>query len=63
MFLTLKDEAEPIVLRHITHEGGECKDVTAIDWNNEGTLLASGSTDGAARIWTKAGINSVYTYI
>ena len=31
------------------------KDVTTLDWNPEGTLLATGSYDGLARIWTKDG--------
>lgn len=31
------------------------KDVTSLDWNSEGTLLATGSYDGFARIWTTEG--------
>ena len=31
------------------------KDVTSLDWNSEGTLLATGSYDGFARIWTTDG--------
>ena len=31
------------------------KDVTMLDWNPEGSLLATGSYDGLARIWTKDG--------
>uniref|UniRef100_A0A8C1WK75 Transducin beta like 1 X-linked n=1 Tax=Cyprinus carpio TaxID=7962 RepID=A0A8C1WK75_CYPCA len=31
------------------------KDVTSLDWNSDGTLLATGSYDGFARIWTKDG--------
>uniref|UniRef100_S4RTC4 TBL1X/Y related 1b n=1 Tax=Petromyzon marinus TaxID=7757 RepID=S4RTC4_PETMA len=46
-----------LVLRHCIHEGGQDvpsnKDVTSLDWNSEGTLLATGSYDGFARIWTK----------
>eukprot|EP01096_Ripella_sp_DP13-Kostka_P018407 TRINITY_DN9999_c0_g1_i1.p1 TRINITY_DN9999_c0_g1~~TRINITY_DN9999_c0_g1_i1.p1 ORF type:complete len:472 (-),score=181.96 TRINITY_DN9999_c0_g1_i1:145-1560(-) len=30
-------------------------DITSVDWNPTGSLLASGSFDGAARIWTEAG--------
>ncbi|XP_032827700.1 F-box-like/WD repeat-containing protein TBL1XR1 [Petromyzon marinus] len=48
-----------LVLRHCIHEGGQDvpsnKDVTSLDWNSEGTLLATGSYDGFARIWTKDG--------
>ncbi|KAF8410136.1 hypothetical protein HHK36_002658 [Tetracentron sinense] len=33
----------------------ECKDVTILDWNGEGTLLATGSYDGQARIWSRDG--------
>uniref|UniRef100_A0ACD5XVF4 Uncharacterized protein n=1 Tax=Avena sativa TaxID=4498 RepID=A0ACD5XVF4_AVESA len=31
------------------------KDVTTLDWNGEGTLLATGSYDGQARIWSRDG--------
>jgi transducin (beta)-like 1 len=31
------------------------KDVTALDWNSSGTLLATGSYNGIARIWTEEG--------
>lgn len=31
------------------------KDVTSLDWNCDGTLLATGSYDGYARIWTTEG--------
>ncbi|EFX69464.1 hypothetical protein DAPPUDRAFT_113654 [Daphnia pulex] len=31
------------------------KDVTSLDWYCDGTLLATGSYDGYARIWTTAG--------
>uniref|UniRef100_A0A8C3LKL5 TBL1X receptor 1 n=1 Tax=Chrysolophus pictus TaxID=9089 RepID=A0A8C3LKL5_CHRPC len=48
-----------LVLRHCIREGGQDvpsnKDVTSLDWNSEGTLLATGSYDGFARIWTKDG--------
>ena len=37
------------------------KDVTTLDWNLEGTLLATGSYDGLARIWDAEGnlVNSL----
>ncbi|XP_044143872.1 F-box-like/WD repeat-containing protein TBL1X isoform X1 [Bufo gargarizans] len=48
-----------LVLRHCIREGGQDvpsnKDVTSLDWNAEGTLLATGSYDGFARIWTQDG--------
>ncbi len=31
------------------------KDVTSLDWNSSGTLLATGSYDGFARIWSTSG--------
>ncbi|XP_055071368.1 F-box-like/WD repeat-containing protein TBL1X isoform X2 [Misgurnus anguillicaudatus] len=48
-----------LVLRHCIREGGQDvpsnKDVTSLDWNSDGGLLATGSYDGFARIWTKDG--------
>lgn len=35
--------------------GDNSKDVTTLDWNTEGTLLATGSYDGQARVWSKEG--------
>lgn len=47
------------VLKHCIHRGGQevpsNKDVTSLDWNSKGTLLATGSYDGYARIWTTSG--------
>lgn len=31
------------------------RDVTSLDWNSDGTYLATGSYDGYARIWTNTG--------
>jgi len=45
----------PIVLKHYTSSTEKSKDVTTLDWNGEGTLLATGSYDGLARIWTNKG--------
>ncbi|XP_057372895.1 F-box-like/WD repeat-containing protein TBL1XR1 isoform X1 [Daphnia carinata] len=48
-----------LVLRHCIQKGGtevpSNKDVTSLDWNCDGTLLATGSYDGYARIWTTDG--------
>ncbi|KAK4260129.1 hypothetical protein QN277_003286 [Acacia crassicarpa] len=45
-----------LVLKHVRGRTNEkSKDVTTLDWNGEGTLLATGSYDGQARIWTTNG--------
>lgn len=48
-----------LVLRHCIQKGGtevpSNKDVTSLDWNCNGTLLATGSYDGYARIWATDG--------
>ncbi|KAK7591035.1 hypothetical protein V9T40_002648 [Parthenolecanium corni] len=47
------------ILRHCIQRGGtevpSNKDVTSLDWNCDGTLLATGSYDGYARIWKTNG--------
>ncbi|KAK1317660.1 Protein SPA1-RELATED 3 [Acorus calamus] len=44
------------ILKHFKGKTNEkCKDVTTLEWNVEGTLLATGSYDGQARIWTRDG--------
>ncbi|KAL1449773.1 hypothetical protein WDU94_002248 [Cyamophila willieti] len=57
---TKKDPKDlQIVLRHCISKGGtevpSNKDVTSLDWNNNGSFLATGSYDGYARIWTSDG--------
>ncbi|KAI8377737.1 WD40-repeat-containing domain protein [Radiomyces spectabilis] len=50
-----KDQvSKPIVLNHLPNLNDN-KDVTTLDWNPSGTLLATGSYDGQARIWTQKG--------
>ncbi|PSS36049.1 F-box-like/WD repeat-containing protein [Actinidia chinensis var. chinensis] len=45
-----------IVLKHVKGKANEKnKDVTTLDWNVDGTLLATGSYDGQARIWSTNG--------
>jgi len=48
-----------LVLRHCIQKGGtdvpSNKDVTSLDWNCDGLLLATGSYDGYARIWNTEG--------
>ncbi|CAG9854956.1 unnamed protein product [Phyllotreta striolata] len=48
-----------LVLRHCIRKGEtevpSNKDVTSLDWNCDGSLLATGSYDGYARIWTNDG--------
>jgi len=50
---------QEIVLKHCIRKGEQDvpsnKDVTSLDWNSSGTLLATGSYDGYARIWTTKG--------
>jgi WD40 repeat protein len=41
--------------------GEDSRDVTSLHWSPDGQLLASGSYDGAARIWTKTGQPLVVT--
>ncbi len=44
-----------IVLEHSAQIGDKNKDVTSLDWNREGTQLATGSYDGIARVWSVSG--------
>ncbi|XP_030455779.1 WD40 repeat-containing protein HOS15-like [Syzygium oleosum] len=45
-----------LILKHVKGRTNEkSKDVTTLDWNGDGTLLATGSYDGQARIWTTNG--------
>ncbi|KAI3799000.1 hypothetical protein L1987_34288 [Smallanthus sonchifolius] len=48
--------ANVCVLNHAKGKSNEKrKDVTTLDWNTDGTLLATGSCDGLARIWNTEG--------
>ncbi|KAK7367584.1 hypothetical protein VNO80_09599 [Phaseolus coccineus] len=53
---SLNDPPNVFVLKHVRGKTNEkSNDVTTLDWNGEGTLLATGSYDGQARIWTTNG--------
>lgn len=45
-----------VELKHVTTNNEKSKDVTTLDWHPSGSLLATGSYDGLARIWTDKGI-------
>ncbi|RVW99944.1 WD40 repeat-containing protein HOS15 [Vitis vinifera] len=46
-----------IVLKHFRGRTNEKnKDVTTLDWNGDGTVLATGSYDNQARIWSRVGM-------
>jgi transducin (beta)-like 1 len=47
--------AEPAILNHLTDAKEKAKDVTVLDWNHDGSQLATGAYDGKARIWTADG--------
>nr|XP_017086914.2 F-box-like/WD repeat-containing protein ebi [Drosophila bipectinata] len=53
------DNTSQLVLRHCIQKGGaevpSNKDVTSLDWNCDGSFLATGSCDGYARIWKTDG--------
>ncbi|KAF7817460.1 WD40 repeat-containing protein HOS15-like isoform X1 [Senna tora] len=52
----LNEPVKVVVLRHFKGRTNEkSKDVTTLDWNGDGTLLATGSYDGQARIWSRDG--------
>ena len=42
-------------LQHTIEKNEQSKDVTTLDWNGDGSLLATGSYDGIARIWSREG--------
>lgn len=53
---SLNASSNVVVLKHVKGKTNEkSKDVTTLDWNGEGTLLATGSYDGQARIWNMNG--------
>ncbi len=56
--LSARPEGGPqrtVVLKHSDKGNDKAKDVTTLDWNGDGSLLATGSYDGLARIWSRDG--------
>ncbi|CAA0832651.1 WD-40 repeat family protein [Striga hermonthica] len=52
----LENGPSSVILKHCKGRTNEkSKDVTTLDWNVDGTLLATGSYDGQARIWSRDG--------
>jgi transducin (beta)-like 1 len=51
-----REYPSPVVLHHVSGDKDKSKDVTTLDWNLDGTMLATGSYDGQARIWSPAGV-------
>ena len=47
-------------LAHTTDKNQASKDVTTLDWNGDGSLLATGSYDGIARIWSSNGALDIH---
>mmetsp|Transcript_56791 Transcript_56791/g.93973 ORF Transcript_56791/g.93973 Transcript_56791/m.93973 type:complete len:491 (+) Transcript_56791:94-1566(+) len=46
---------DPVVLQHFSGDKEKSKDVTTLDWNHDGSALATGSYDGQARVWSSGG--------
>ncbi|VDP93226.1 unnamed protein product [Echinostoma caproni] len=53
--LTNPFQVPHLVLTHYVNRDGQTflsnKDVTSLDWNSDGSFLATGSYDGYARVW------------
>mmetsp|Transcript_4165 Transcript_4165/g.8569 ORF Transcript_4165/g.8569 Transcript_4165/m.8569 type:complete len:544 (-) Transcript_4165:229-1860(-) len=52
---TVKEVTLKHFKRNMENKQEKSKDVTTLDWNGDGSLLATGSYDGQARIWSRDG--------
>ncbi|KAJ1862132.1 hypothetical protein LPJ73_000842 [Coemansia sp. RSA 2703] len=50
-----KPDDQPVILRHEPATPDTPADVTSIEWNPQGTLLATACFGGSVRIWTASG--------
>ena len=46
----------PTVLAHSGAEADKSSVVECMDWQSDGTMLATGSMDGWIRVWNKSGV-------
>lgn len=46
----------PTVLAHSGGEADKSSVVECMDWQSDGTMLATGSMDGWIRVWNKSGV-------
>jgi WD40 repeat protein len=50
------EETHMKILHHVSTDANiQSKDVTTLEWNRDGALLATGFYDGQARIWSPDG--------
>ena len=51
----VSESKRSIVLEHPKGADDSSKDITTLDWNSDGTKLATGCYDGIGRVWSKEG--------
>ena len=51
----VSESKRSIVLEHPKGADDSSKDITTLDWNADGTKLATGCYDGIGRVWSKEG--------
>ncbi|KAE9033062.1 F-box-like/WD repeat-containing protein [Phytophthora rubi] len=49
------EDSKAVVPKVLNHGTGPHKDVTTLEWNHDGSLLASGTYNGKTRIWNDEG--------
>ncbi|KAG6610725.1 putative WD domain-containing protein [Phytophthora cinnamomi] len=49
------EDSKAVVPKVLNHGTGPHKDVTTLEWNHDGSLLASGTYNGKTRIWNAEG--------